>query len=152
ERDERACGGGRRARPSEVRMHEASKTALRVCSIDVRLIECWLAVRGAVLSTDEGQCEFTYADHADMTKAATKLFRVLEQVRRCRERRGLAGEVRPPTHQPRAIHMDQRVGDVEVFGRQFQKECLVREPESLMQVVNVRVAGVPAAGWQVDES
>ena len=63
----------------------------------------------------------------------------------------LTGEIRPAPHQTRAVHVDQRVRDVQVFGDELTEERLVRLSEALMQIVHMAVSGVPAACRQVGE-
>ena len=70
---------------------------------------------------------------------------------RCRQRARLAGQVAPSAHQPRAVHVNQRVRDVEVFRHELPEERLVRLAEALMQIVDVAVARVPAARRQIGQ-
>lgn len=60
-------------------------------------------------------------------------------------------EIRPAAHQSRPIHVDERVGDVQILRRQLEKERLVGETESLVQVVHVCVAGIPATPGEIGQ-
>ena len=91
------------------------------------------------------------ADHADVAEPAAELLTVLKNVRGRGERMRLAGEIGPAAHQPRAVHVNQRVRDVQIFGDELTEERLVRQPEALMQIVDVTVARVPAARRQIDQ-
>ena len=92
------------------------------------------------------------ADHADVAEAAAELLRVLKNVRRAsRADCGLPVRSRPSAHQPRAVHVNQRVRDVQILGDELTEERLVRQAEALMQIVDVAVARVPAARRQIDQ-
>ena len=88
-------------------------------------------------------------DHPDVPEAAAELLRVLQKVRLGRERAQLPGEIRPAPHQPRPIHVDQRVGDVQVLGDELAEERFVCQAEALMQVVHVAITRIPAARGQI---
>src|SRR4051812_44422246 len=104
-------------------MHETGETPLYVSGLFVRDIERLLPVRAAALPTDEWQRELANADHSNVAKSSAELLGVLENVRRCRQRRRRAGEIGPAAHEARAIHVDERVRHVQVFGDQLKKEC-----------------------------
>jgi len=55
--------------------------ALLVRAEYVWVVEGGLAVRRTVVAGDEGQHEFTRADHSDVAKVAAKLLSVLKDVR-----------------------------------------------------------------------
>ena len=62
-------------------------------------------------------------------EAAAELLRVLKDVRGCGQRMRFPGEIGPASHQPRAVHVDQRVRDVQIFGDELTEERLVRGPK-----------------------
>ena len=132
-------------------MHEAGEAALRARALEVDVLERRLRVRRAAGAGGERQDELAHADHADVAEAAAELLRVLKDVRLRRERARLAGEIRPAAHQPRAVHVNQRVRDVQVLGDELAEERLVRLAEALMQIVHVAVARIPAARGQIDQ-
>ena len=65
---------------------------------------------------DERKCELPNTQHPDVAEPTAEFLRVLKNVRGRRQRMRLAGEVRPPTHQARPVHVDERIGDVQIFG------------------------------------
>ena len=119
--------------------------------VEVLSVERRLRVGRAARAADERQDELASADHADVAQPAAELLAVLKDVRRRGERTRLAGQVRPAAHQSRAVHVNQRVRDVEIFRDELTEERLVREAEPLMQIVDVTVARVPPPRRQIDQ-
>ena len=78
------------------------------------------------LTGDQRQDELARANHSDVTKTATKLFAVLQNVRSRRQCVRLSGEIAPSAHETRAVHVDQRIRHVQILGEELIEECLVR--------------------------
>src|ERR1051326_3531154 len=106
-------------------MNETSDATLRARRIEVSPLKRWLSIRRAAFSAIERQDVFADADERDVTERAAKLFAILQNVLRGRERVRLAGQIAPAPHQSRPIHVNQGVSDVQVFGDKLIIKSLV---------------------------
>ena len=122
-------------------MHEAGDTALRARAVEVRRVARDLLVRRVAGAAGERQDVAPDAEHPDVSERSAEFLGELHHVRRGGERMRLAGEIGPAAHQPGAVHVNQDVRQVEIFGDRLQEQRRVRETEAaLMQIVRVRVA------------
>ena len=62
-------------------------------------------------------------------------------------------EIVPASHQSRPVHVHQRVRDVQILRAQLVEELGMRQSLlPLVQVVYMRVPGVPSARWQIQQA
>ena len=132
-------------------MGKPGDPALRVRRVDVRGVEHRLSKRGSTDAVVERQEVSADADQPEMAQGAAVLFPVLEDVPGCGQRMWPSGQVLPPAHEARPIHVNHGVEDVHVLRHQLKEERLVAQAEApLVQVVPVGLAGIPASCRQID--